>query len=78
MAKTYHEPINGKMKITESKGDKTPIPEKKIAGVVGYPHSNVRIDTGVNIEDGKTYKRVLPDYGAAGYMGKRRPKKGTV
>ena len=72
MAKTYHEPINGKMKITESKGDKTPIPEKKIAGVVGYPHSNVRIDTGVNIEDGKTYKRVLLDQGATRVRGPRK------
>ena len=75
MAFKYDEPINGKMKITESKGDKTPIPEKKVAGIVGFPHSNVKIHTGVNIEDGKTYKRVLPDFGAAGYMGKTRSKK---
>jgi len=71
MAFKYDEPINGKMKITESKGDKTPIPEKKIAGIVGFPHSNVRIDTGVNIEDGKTYKRVLPDFGATRVRGPR-------
>ena len=72
MAFKYDEPINGKMKITESKGDKTPIPEKKLAGRVGFPHSNVRIDTGVNIEDGKTYKRVLPDFGATRVKGPRK------
>ena len=71
MAITYSE--DGSKKVR--KGNKKGV---NLAGVVGYPHSNVRIDTGVNIEDGKTYKRVLPDYGAAGYMGKRRPKKGTV
>ena len=72
MAFKYDEPINGKMKITELKGDKTPIPEKKIAGIVGFPHSNVRIDTGVNIEDGKTYKRVLLDQGATRIKGPRK------
>ena len=71
MAFKYDEPINGKMKITESKGDKTPIPEKKIAGIVGFPHSNVRIDTGVNAETGKTYKRVLLDQGATRVRGPR-------
>ena len=72
MAFKYDEPINGKMRITESKGDKTPIPEKKIAGIVGFPHSNVTIHTGVNIEDGKTYKRVLPDFGATRVKGPRK------
>ena len=71
MAFKYDEPINGKMKITESKGDKTPIPEKKIAGRVGFPHSNVKIYTGVNAETGKTYKRVLPDQGATRVRGPR-------
>ena len=71
MAITYSE--DGSVK--KRKGDKKAM---KLAGIVGFPHSNVRIDTGVNIEDGKTYKRVLPDYGAAGYMGKRRPKKGKA
>ena len=72
MAFKYDEPINGKMKITESKGDKTPIPEKKIAGIVGFPHSNVRIDTGVNAETGETYKRVLLDQGATRVKGPRK------
>ena len=35
-----------------------------MAGRVGYPHSNVQIDTGTSIKTGKPYKRVLPDYGA--------------
>ena len=47
-----------------------------LAGIVGYPHSNVRIDTGVNIEDGKPYKRVLLDQGATRIKGPR--KKGKV
>ena len=72
MAFKYDEPINGKMKITELKGDKTPIPEKKIAGIVGAPHSNVRIDTGVNAETGQTYKRVLLDQGATRIKGPRK------
>ena len=43
-----------------------------LAGIVGYPHSNVRVDTGVNIEDGKSYKRVLPDFGATRVKGPRK------
>ena len=43
-----------------------------LAGIVGYPHSNVRIDTGVNIEDCKSYKRVLPDFGATRVKGPRK------
>ena len=70
MAKTFFEPDEkGRMKITESKGSKKPISETKIAGRVGFPHSNVRIDTGVNAETGKTYKRVLPDLGATRVKG---------
>ena len=47
------------------KGNNKKKKDKKLAGIgIGFPHSNVRIDTGVSIEDGKTYKRVLPDYGA--------------
>jgi len=68
MAITYSE--DGSVK--KRKGDKTAV---NIAGVVGFPHSNVRIDTGVNIEDGKTYKRVLPDFGATRVRG---PVKGKV
>ena len=72
MAKTFFEPDEkGRMKITESKGSKKPISETKIAGRVGFPHSNVRIDTGVNAETGKTYKRVLPDLGATRVKGPR-------
>ena len=65
MAKTYDEFGN----VKESKGNKKAV---KLAGVVGYPHSNVRIDTGVNIEDGKPYKRVLPDFGATRVKGPRK------
>ena len=71
MAITYSE--DGSVK--KRNGDKKPM---KLAGTVGFPHSNVRIDTGVSATTGKTYKRVLPNYGAAGYMGKTRPKKGKV
>ena len=46
-----------------------------IAGIVGYPHSNVQIDTGEDITTGKTYKRVLPDYGAGRIKFPVRPKK---
>ena len=53
----------------ESNGNKKAI---KLAGKVGFPHSNVRIDTGVNIEDGKPYKRVLPDFGATRVKGPRK------
>ena len=65
MAITYSE--DGSVK--KRNGDKKPM---KLAGTVGFPHSNVRIDTGVNIEDGKTYKRVLPDYGATRVKGPRK------
>ena len=65
MAITYSE--DGSKKVR--KGNKKAV---NIAGVVGFPHSNVRIDTGVNIEDGKTYKRVLPDYGATRVKGPRK------
>ena len=51
---------------------------QKVAGVVGAPHSNVRIDTGVNAETGETYTRVLPDLGAGRISGKTRPKKGKA
>ena len=71
MAITYSE--DGSKKVRN--GNKKAV---KLAGIVGAPHSNVRIDTGVNAQTGETYKRVLPDYGAAGYMGKRRPKKGKA
>ena len=70
MATTYSE--DGSVK--KRKGDKKPM---KLAGTVGFPHSNVRIDTGVNIEDGRTYIRVLPDQGA-GRPGKIRLKKGKA
>ena len=56
-----------KMTLEEEgmRGDKTPMDmPQKVAGVVGFPHSNVRIDTGVNAETGETYKRVLLDQGA--------------
>ena len=46
-----------------------------IAGIVGYPHSNVQIDTGEDITTGKTYKRVLPNYGAGRIKFPVRPKK---
>ena len=70
--KTFYEPDEtGRMRITESKGSKKPIPEKKIAGIVGAPHSNVKVYTGVNAETGKTYKRVLPDLGATRVKGPR-------
>ena len=71
MAITYSE--DGKKKIRN--GNKKAV---KLAGTVGFPHSNVRIDTGVNATDGTTYKRVLPDYGAGRVMGKTRPKKGKA
>ena len=46
-----------------------------IAGIVGYPHSNVQIDTGEDITTGETYKRVLPNYGAGRIKFPVRPKK---
>tara|TARA_R100000278_G_scaffold117941_1_gene98168 strand:+ start:1425 stop:1898 length:474 start_codon:yes stop_codon:yes gene_type:complete len=48
-----------------------------MAGIVGAPHSNVRIDTGTSIKTGESYKRVLPDFGA-GRIGNVRLKKGLV
>ncbi len=78
MAATFYDE-NDPRKKREMRGDKTPIDmPKEIAGNFGVPHSNVRIDTGVNAETGETYKRVLPDYGAAGFRGKTRPKKGKA
>ena len=46
-----------------------------IAGNVGFPHSNVQIDTGEDITTGETYKRVLPNYGAGRIKFPVRPKK---
>ena len=46
-----------------------------IAGIVGFPHSNVQIDTGEDITTGETYKRVLPNYGAGRIKFPVRPKK---
>ncbi len=66
MAITYSE--DGSKKVRN--GNKKAV---KLAGRVGAPHTNVRIDTGVNATDGTTYKRVLPDFGA-GRIGKIRPK----
>ena len=71
MAITYSE--DGSKKVR--KGNKKAV---KLAGRVGYPHSNVRIDTGVNIEDGTTYKRVLLDQGATRVRGPRGNYKGKV
>tara|TARA_B100000161_G_scaffold248340_1_gene205127 strand:- start:300 stop:503 length:204 start_codon:yes stop_codon:yes gene_type:complete len=65
MAITYTE--GGSKKVRN--GNKKAV---NLAGTVGYPHSNVRIDTGVNIEDGKPYKRVLPDFGATRVKGPRK------
>ena len=64
MAITYSE--DGSKKVR--KGNKKAV---KLAGIVGAPHSNVKIYTGVNIEDGITYKRVLPDFGATRVKGPR-------
>ena len=64
MAITYSE--DGSKKVR--KGNKKAV---KLAGIVGAPHSNVKIYTGVNIEDGKTYQRVLPDFGATRVKGPR-------
>ena len=64
MAITYNE--DGSKKVRN--GNKKAV---KLAGRVGFPHSNVRIDTGANAETGKTYKRVLPDFGATRVKGPR-------
>ena len=72
MAQLFYDE-NDPRKKREMRGDKTPMDmPQKLAGVVGAPHSNVRIDTGVNIEDDKTYKRVLPDFGATRVKGPRK------
>ena len=72
MAKLFYDE-NDPRKKREMRGDKTPMDmPQQVAGVVGFPHSNVRIDTGVNIEDGKPYKRVLPDFGATRIKGPRK------
>ena len=65
MAITYLE--DGSKKIRN--GNKKAV---ELAGVVGFPHSNVRIDTGVNAETGETYKRVLFDQGATRVKGPRK------
>ena len=78
MAQLFYDE-NDPRKKREMRGDKTPMDmPQKVAGVVGAPHSNVRIDTGVNAETGETYKRVLPDLGAGRISGKTRPKKGKA
>ena len=65
MAITYSE--DGSKKVR--KGNKKAV---NIAAIgVGYPHSNVKVYTGVNATDGSTYKRVLPDYGATRVKGVR-------
>ena len=65
MAITYLE--DGSKKVRN--GNKKAV---ELAGVVGFPHSNVRIDTGVNAETGETYKRVLFDQGATRVKGPRK------
>ena len=65
MAITYSE--DGSKKVR--KGNKKAV---NLAGVVGFPHSNVKVYTGVNATDGTTYKRVLPDYGATRVKGPRK------
>ena len=65
MAITYSE--DGSKKVR--KGNKKAV---NLAGVVGFPHSNVKIYEGVNATDGTTYKRVLPDYGATRIKGPRK------
>ena len=64
MAITYSE--DGSKKVR--KGNKKAV---NLAGVVGFPHSNVKVYTGVNATDGTTYKRVLPDLGATRVRGPR-------
>ena len=64
MAITYSE--DGSKKVR--KGNKKAV---NIAGVVGFPHSNVKVYTGVNAETGESYKRVLPDLGATRVRGPR-------
>ena len=71
MAITYSEDGSKKVRNGNKKA-------QKLAGRVGFPHSNVRIDTGVNAETGETYTRVLPDLGAGRISGKTRPKKGKA
>ena len=64
MALTYSE--DGSKKVR--KGNKKAV---KLAGRVGFPHSNVKVYTGVNAETGQSYKRVLPDLGATRVKGPR-------
>ena len=64
MAITYNE--DGSKKVR--KGNKKAV---KLAGRVGFPHSNVKVYTGVNAETGESYKRVLPDLGATRVKGPR-------
>ena len=64
MAITYSE--DGSKKVR--KGNKKAV---KLAGRVGFPHSNVKVYTGVNAETGQSYKRVLPDLGATRVKGPR-------
>ena len=64
MAVTYNE--DGSKKVR--KGNKKAV---KLAGRVGFPHSNVKVYTGVNAETGQSYKRVLPDLGATRVKGPR-------
>ena len=70
--KNFIEAMGGSTKGL-SKRNKTN--DMMIAGVVGYPHSNVQIDTGEDITTGETYKRVLPNYGAGRIKFPVRPKK---
>ena len=65
MAITYSE--DGSKKVR--KGNKKAV---KLAGRVGFPHSNVKVYTGVNAETGQSYKRVLPDLGATRVKGPRK------
>ena len=65
MAITYLE--DGSKKVRN--GNKKAV---ELAGVVGFPHSNVRIDTGVNAETGEKFKRVLFDQGATRVKGPRK------
>ena len=68
MAQLFYDENNPR-KMREMRGDKTPV---DLAGIVGFPHSNVRIDTGVNAETGETYNRVLFDQGATRIKGPRK------
>ena len=72
MAQLFYDE-NDPRKKREMRGDKTPTDmPQNVAGVVGFPHSNVKIHTGVNAETGETYKRVLLDQGATRVKGPRK------